>query len=132
MNPEAVFELWADAALRKDTNRMADLYCEDGEHHFPFRDGAPFIKGREAIRTHLANTFGKAPFEFNELEKVIHTTDDPNTIVVECTFHGVKLPTRTPFDPSYVEIFTVRDGQISSVRDYENLAYRAGGMPQAA
>lgn len=125
MNAEQVFEAWAAAALKKDTDAMADLYLKDGEHHFPFRAGAPYIKGREAIRDHLAGTFGKAPFEFESLRTRVHHTDDPNTIVVECTFEGVKLPERTPFAPSYVEIFTVRDGGIESVRDYENLAYRA-------
>lgn len=125
MNVQELFEAWSTAALAKDTDAMADLYCEDGEHQFPFRGGAPSIVGREAIRAHLAGTFGKVPVTIQKLESTVHQTLDPDTIVVECTFHGVMLPTGSPFTPSYVEVITARDGGIAKVRDYENLAYRA-------
>ncbi|QMU76741.1 nuclear transport factor 2 family protein [Streptacidiphilus sp. PB12-B1b] len=132
MNAQQLFDAWVQAVLVKDTDAMADLYCEDGEHHFSFRDGAPFIKGREAIRAHLAATFGASPFTFQRLSAcTVHRTTDPDTIIVECTFEGA-APGGAPFNPSYVEVLTARDGRIARVRDYENLAYRAGRQTPAA
>ena len=125
MNAQQLFEAWSSAALAKDTDAMADLYAEDGEHQFPFRDGTPTLKGREVIRAHLAGTFGKIPVELHNLRSTVHQTTDPNTIVVECTFEGLMIPTGAPFSPSYVEVITARDGKIALVRDYENLAYRS-------
>jgi uncharacterized protein len=56
-----LFWAWAEACVAKDVDAMAALYCVDATHAFPFRDGAPVIKGREAIRQHLASGFGRAP-----------------------------------------------------------------------
>ena len=96
------------------------------ENAFPFRDGAPVIEGREAIRRHLAEGFGRAPVSFSGVKHaIVHHTEDPHTVIVECTFDGTLTSTGAVFEPSYVEVLTERDGLIGAVRDYENLAYRA-------
>lgn len=125
MTPHQLFDAWAHALIAKDIDAIADLYCADGEHHFPFRDGAPVLRGREAIRLHLRRGFGSSPIVLTRLESsTVHQTTDPSTIIVECTFEGIVGTTSSAFNPSYVEIITERDGLIGCVRDYENLAYR--------
>jgi uncharacterized protein (TIGR02246 family) len=125
MNVTEVFWAWAKACVAKDVDAMADLYCADATHTFPFRDGAPVLEGREAIRRHLADGFAKAPMSFSGIKHaVVHHTEDPHTVIVECTFDGILTTTGASFQPSYVEVVTERDGLIGAVRDYENLAYR--------
>lgn len=125
MNVTEVFWSWAEACVAKDVDAMAALYCPDATHTFPFRDGAPVLEGREAIRRHLAEGFARAPVSFSGIRHaVVHHTDDPHTVIVECTFEGTLTTTGAVFQPSYVEVLTERDGLIGAVRDYENLAYR--------
>jgi len=126
MDATELFWEWANACVAKDVSAMADLYCRDATHAFPFRDGAPVVEGREAIRRHLAEGFGKAPLSFSGIKHaVVHLTEDAHTVIVECTFEGTVTSTGAVFQPSYVEVVTERDGLIGAVRDYENLAYRA-------
>ena len=128
MNATELFWAWADACVAKEVDTIADLYCADATHAFPFRDGAPVIQGREAIRRNLAEGFGRAPVSFSGVKRaVVHRTEDPRTVIVECTFDGILTRTGAVFEPSYVEVLTERDGLIGAVRDYENLAYRAAG-----
>jgi uncharacterized protein len=126
MNVTELFWSWADACVAKDVDAIAGLYCADATHAFPFRDGAPVIEGRDAIRRHLADGFGRAPVSFSGVKHaIVHHTEDPHTVIVECTFNGTLTSTGAAFEPSYVEVLTERDGLIGAVRDYENLAYRA-------
>lgn len=126
MTVTELFRAWAGACVAKDVDAMADLYCPDATHAFPFRDGAPVIEGREAIRRHLAEGLGRAPVSFSGVKQaIVHRTEDPRTVIVECTFDGTVTSTGAVFQPSYVEVLTERDGLIGAVRDYENLAYRA-------
>jgi ketosteroid isomerase-like protein len=126
MNVTELFWAWADACVAKQVDTIANLYCTDATHAFPFRDGAPVIEGREAIRRHLAEGFGRAPVSFSRVKHaIVHHTEDPHTVIVECTFEGTLTWTGAVFEPSYVEVLTERDGLIGAVRDYENLAHRA-------
>jgi uncharacterized protein len=126
MNVTELFWAWAEACVAKDVESIADLYCVDATHAFPFREGAPVIEGRETIRQHLAAGFGQAPVSFSGIRHaVVHHTDDPHTVVAECTFEGTVTSTGAVFRPSYVEVLTEREGLIGAVRDYENLSYRA-------
>jgi ketosteroid isomerase-like protein len=126
MDVTELFWAWAEACVAKDAEAMAKLYCADATHAFPFREGAPVITGREAIRQHLAAGLGSAPVSFSGVRHaVVHHTDDPHTVVAECTLDGVVTSTGGVFQPSYVEVLTERDGLIAAVRDYENLGYRA-------
>jgi ketosteroid isomerase-like protein len=126
MTVTELFWAWAGACVAKDVDTIADLYCTDATHAFPFRDGTPVIEGREAIRRHLAEGFGRAPVSFSGVKRaIVHRTEDPHTVIVECTFEGTLTSTGAVFEPSYVEVLTERDGLIGAVRDYENLAYRA-------
>jgi uncharacterized protein len=126
MNASELFQAWARACVAKDVDSIADLYCEDATHTFPFREGSPVVEGREAIREHLAEGFGRAPVSFSGIKHAaVHHTDDPHTVIVECVFEGTVIPTGAVYRPSYVEVVTERDGLIGAVRDYENLGYRA-------
>ena len=62
------------ACAAKDVDAIADLYCTDATHAFPFRDGAPVIEGREAIRGHLAAGFAHAPMTFSGMSSTLWCT----------------------------------------------------------
>jgi uncharacterized protein len=124
MDASELFAAWAAACVKKDTDAMANLYTEDATHTFAFRRGTPVVEGREAIRAMLANGLGKAPIRFTGISmSTVHRTQDPHTVIVECTFDGETADGRA-YQPSYVEVLTERGGLIAAVRDYENLAYR--------
>src|ERR1700689_5807729 len=126
MNVTAKFWAWADVCVAKDVDTIAGLYCTDATHAFPFRDGTPVIEGREAIRRHLAEGFGRAPVSFSGVKHaIVHHTEDPHTVIVECTFDGTLTSTGAVFEAPDVEELTERDGPIAAVRDYETPAYRA-------
>ena len=46
MTVTELFRAWADACVAKDVDTMADLYCADATHAFPFRDGTPVRASR--------------------------------------------------------------------------------------
>lgn len=48
----------------------------------------------------------------------IHQTTDPQTIVVEMRGVGRLVESDAPFDMPYIAVVTVRDGHITSYRDY--------------
>jgi len=120
MTPRQAFERIQRSTLAKDPS-YADLYAEDGAHEMPFaRPGVPRrIEGRDNIRTFLSRAAGAAPMTFTEFRNVrVHETADPGTIICEYDLHGVVTKTGEPFVFSYILLLTVRNGQISLVRDY--------------
>lgn len=50
----------------------------------------------------------------------VHLTDDAETIVVEMRGVGRLVETGAPYDMTYIAVVTVRDGLITSYRDYWN------------
>jgi ketosteroid isomerase-like protein len=51
---------------------------------------------------------------------VVHTTYDPETIIVEYTYAGHAAATGRPFAAANVQVLTIRDGRITSSRDYHD------------
>lgn len=126
MDATELFWKWAEAAMAKDIDAMADLYCLDAIHSFPFREGVPVVEGRDAIRQHLSAGLGQSPVTLRSFDQVhLHRTEDPHTVVVECTFEGEIAASGTVVRPAYIEVLTERDGLIASVRDYENIRSRS-------
>lgn len=123
--PKAVFERLKQSVLDYDMNGQADLYAVDGVLEWPFAPpGLPRrVEGREAIRRLLATLgerAGAAGRQSREYDSVvIHETTDPDTIVVELDVRGESASGKL-FRLSYIQVLTVRDGQIASFRDYWN------------
>ncbi|MFI6093184.1 nuclear transport factor 2 family protein [Streptomyces sp. NPDC051218] len=107
--------------LNKDIPAWVALWAEDGLMEFPFApDGWPKrLEGREAIASYMRHYPDHIDLhDFPELR--IHQTTDPETIVVEMRGVGRLVEPDRPFDMTYIAVVTVRDGHITSYRDYWN------------
>lgn len=118
-----------------DMSGFADLLAEDVLFEYPFGfPGAPdVLRGREAVRSHLAESRGdlSTVIRVDDLAVVTHLTADPEVVVCEVEVTGTRPATGEGFRFwSSVSVITVRDGQIVRFRDYTNVfgaARVAGG-----
>lgn len=107
--------------LDKDIPAWVALWDEDGSMEFPFApEGRPKrLENREAIAAYMRHYPDHIDLhDFPEL--LIHQTTDPETIVVEMRGVGRLVESDRPFDMTYIAVVTVRDGHITSYRDYWN------------
>jgi ketosteroid isomerase-like protein len=107
--------------LDKDIARWVGLWAEDGVMEFPFApEGWPRrLEGKEAVAAYMRHYPDHIDLhDFPALR--IHQTTDPQTIVVEMRGVGRLVETDTPFDMTYIAVVTVRNGRITSYRDYWN------------
>lgn len=107
--------------LDKNIPAWVALWAEDGLMEFPFApDGWPRrLEGKEAIATYMRHYPDHIDLhDFPDLR--IHQTTDPQTIVVEMRGVGRLVESDAPFDMTYIAVVTVRDGHITSYRDYWN------------
>ncbi|MEC3978851.1 nuclear transport factor 2 family protein [Amycolatopsis sp. H20-H5] len=114
-----------------DASPLADLFSADAVYEFPFAPpGTPHrIEGRNAVIAVLtagserARAIGLEGVRVNVLE-----TAEPG-LVVELTAHGRSVKTGEEYSfPSSVGVLTVHDGEITSYRDYPNVAGAAVAM----
>ncbi|MFE2216614.1 nuclear transport factor 2 family protein [Streptomyces canus] len=107
--------------LDKNIPAWVDLWAEDGLMEFPFApaDRPQRLEGKEAVAAYMRHYPDHIDLhDFPDLR--IHRTTDPQTIVVEMRGVGRLVKTGAPFDMTYIAVVTVRDGRITSYRDYWN------------
>ncbi|WP_371600980.1 nuclear transport factor 2 family protein [Streptomyces sp. NBC_00564] len=107
--------------LDKDIPAWVDLWDGDGILEFPFApEGWPTrLEGKAAIAEYMRDYPDHIDLhEFPYVE--IHQTIAPETIVVEMRGVGRVVDTGSPFDMTYIAVVTVRNGLITSYRDYWN------------
>ena len=120
-SPADLFRHSLQLLLDKDIPAWVALWAEDGLMEFPFApDGWPRrLEGRDAVATYMRHYPDHIDLrDFPELR--IHQTTDPQTIVVEMRGVGRLVESGAPFDMTYIAVVTVRDGRITSCRDYWN------------
>ncbi|MEU4895743.1 nuclear transport factor 2 family protein [Streptomyces sp. NPDC044780] len=120
-SPADLFRHSLRLLLDKDIDGWVGLWAEDGVMEFPFApDGWPErLAGKEAIAAYMRHYPDHIDLrEFPALR--IHQTTDPQTIVVEMRGVGRLVRTDSPFDMTYIAVVTVRDGRVTSYRDYWN------------
>jgi ketosteroid isomerase-like protein len=121
--PRAVFEQVLRAIQDVRMDDYADLFAADACFEAPFAPpGVPRrIQGREAIRVFVrtaAERLRAAPPQWQFRSIVVHETTDPDVIVTEFEVHGVAAG--DPYQFSNLQVMTVREGRIVSLRDYWN------------
>ena len=107
-----------------DMDGQADLYAADGTLELPFAPpGVPRrIRGRDEIRKFLmaagerSRQAGRRILRYDPL--VVHETADPEVIVAEFDLHGEVAATGEAYRMPFIQVMRVRDGQITSMRDY--------------
>ncbi|MEU4876757.1 nuclear transport factor 2 family protein [Streptomyces sp. NPDC021608] len=107
--------------LDKDVTAWVALWAEDAVMEFPFApEGRPRrLEGREAIAAYMRPYPDHIDLhDFPDL--LIHETTDPQTIVAEMRGVGRVVRTGGTFDMTYIAVVSVRNGRITSYRDYWN------------
>ncbi|MGW7194705.1 nuclear transport factor 2 family protein [Streptomyces chryseus] len=115
--------------LEKNISGWVDLWDESGVLEFPFApQGWPErLEGRQAVADYMRHYPDHVDVHDFQDVKVHHTTA-PETIVVEMRGVGRLVESDAPFDMTYIAVVTVKDGRITSYRDYWNpLAVRQPG-----
>ncbi|MFC8664382.1 nuclear transport factor 2 family protein [Streptomyces sp. NPDC057199] len=116
--------------LDKNIPAWVALWAEDGILEFPFApQGWPGrLEGKEAIAAYMRRY--PDHIDLHDIPDLrIHQTTESDVIVVEMRAVGRLVETEGPFDMTYIAVVTVRDGLISSYRDYWNpLAVQEPGV----
>jgi ketosteroid isomerase-like protein len=120
--PRAVWEEAHRHVRDYDADGFAETFAVDGLMELPFVAGVPpRLEGREEIRRLLtpamcaANDAGRKITGYDP--PVVHATEDPEVVVVECDLNGEDAAGKAYRLP-YAQILRVRDGRIVVLRDY--------------
>ncbi|GLV77059.1 nuclear transport factor 2 family protein [Streptomyces hygroscopicus] len=120
-SPADLFRHSLRLLLDKNIPGWVGLWAEDGLMDFPFApEGWPErLEGKEAIAAYMRHY--PDHIELHDFPSLrIHQTTDAETIVVEMRSVGRLVQTGGPFDMTYIAVITVRNGLITSYRDYWN------------
>jgi hypothetical protein len=113
-----MFEQALPAILAGGTADLLRQCADDVIFEFPFApDGRPRrLEGRGQAREYLDAVYSRLKIkELTSLE--IHETTDPAVVIAELSMN-VALSDGPTRKASYVEVVTVRDGQIARLREY--------------
>jgi ketosteroid isomerase-like protein len=111
------------AAIDESAQDMCGAYAVNAVYEFPFvRAGVPSrIEGRDAILEFMTAFWGAGLLRYERYRTIaIHATADPDTIVVDQEVEGTSATTGSFVLPNLM-IVTVRNGEITHVRDFANL-----------
>jgi len=118
-----VLERYRQAAISQSADDLSHLYAADAVHEFPFtRPGMPSrLEGRDEIVNWIAAGWKARPLTYERYRTLaIHDTSDPGTIIVEQEALGTSATTGEFALPNIV-VLTVRNGQVTRLRDYVNI-----------
>jgi uncharacterized protein len=138
MTHEEIYQRYLYAgALTRNADALAELFAPDGVVESPLvpagHDYPRRLEGRAQIRAGMAAyyrrtaagraaadeggaTGGGEAVDTGESRYVLHDTADPNVFIAEVD--AVVAGPEGPSTVSLVQIFRVRDGQITLLRDY--------------
>jgi uncharacterized protein len=123
LSPRQVIERFRNYGLAFELEKEADLFAPDGVAEWPLAPAGHMrrAEGREAIRSHFVEASsglknsGITPRGFSRY--TLHETTDPDVWIAEFEVEA-ELPGGVVIRASYVQVFTIRDGQIALFRDY--------------
>ncbi|MFG2981755.1 nuclear transport factor 2 family protein [Streptomyces sp. NPDC048258] len=121
MTPAELYRHGLRLLLKKDIPGWVDLWDANGVLEFPFapRGWPERLEGRQAVADYMRRYPDHVDVhDFPDVN--IHQTTVPETIVVEMRGVGRLVETDSPFDMTYIAVVTVKDGLITSYRDYWN------------
>lgn len=131
--PREVVERWRRASIDRSPDGMRDVYAAAAVHEFPFAfPGVPSrLEGREEIVRWIAAGWADDVPRFDGYRTLaLHTTADPQTIVVEQEAFGTSASTGAFTLPNIV-VLTAHDGQILRLRDYVDVRAAAAVLASA-
>jgi ketosteroid isomerase-like protein len=128
-----VLERFRQAAVSQSADDMSHLYAANAVHEFPFtRPGLPSrLEGREEIVNFIVAGWRAYGLTYERYRThAIYDTADPGTIIVEQEVLGSSASAGEFALPNIV-VLTVRNGQITRLRDYVNIPATAAAMGRA-
>lgn len=121
MSPAELYRHGLQLLLEKNIPAWVDLWDDDGVLEFPFApEGWPErLEGKTAVADYMRHYPDHVDVhDFPDVK--IHQTTVPETVVVEMRGVGRLVETGRPFNMTYIAVVTVKDGRITSYRDYWN------------
>jgi len=104
-----------------DANTFVEMVADDGVMEFPYSPpGFPTrLDGRAAVARHLEGLSDVIAFD-RMGEPTVHSSTDPNVVIIEFEGFGRGVATGEPYDQSYVSVIRTGGGRIVHYRDYWN------------
>lgn len=126
------FDRAVELLLGHDMMKFARLWAPDGTMDFPFAvaDQPSHLQGREAVVEYLSDYTAMVDVRDVRVHK-IHSTGDPDTLVVEWEASGLVATIGRKYRLPYIAVITVGPDGIRSYRDYWNLALAADAFVPA-
>jgi ketosteroid isomerase-like protein len=94
-SPREVFERLIDGISHRRWQALHELYAQDALVEYPFALPVPTrLDGREAIRRYFA-AVARMPLELRARNITVHQTGDPEVIVGEWDYDGLRRRART-------------------------------------
>lgn len=121
--PQVVWEQLHNYVRQYDAKGQASLFADDGVWEFPFASEGipPRIEGKEQILAFSEAGMSRSKQSGRQItgyrDIVMHTTTDPEVIVVEFILEGRNISNKTYTIP-YIQVLRVKDGKIVLLRDY--------------
>jgi ketosteroid isomerase-like protein len=100
-------------------DQLASLYAEQTDVRHPFApEPRPPLRTREELRAHFAQSAPDGPVaeRFEPVDEIVHTTSDPEVVVLEFSYAAVVDGNAATLPRIFV--VRVRDGEIVESRDY--------------
>jgi ketosteroid isomerase-like protein len=123
--PQELFERYTWTGMIRDADARAEMFAVDGVLEAPLLSaGHPHprrLEGREEIRAGLAGYYQRSATDDRTVNAdksryVLHLTTDPGVFIAE--IDAALDVAGTTMTMSLVQIFRVRDGKITLMRDY--------------
>jgi ketosteroid isomerase-like protein len=114
----AVVEKAFEALGTGDVGRQLEHFTDDAVLELPYADPPVRLRGRDAIRAHVAPALDIFKFRLRITD--VHDCSDPDLFVLEYTSDGHVTTTGKSYNNSYVGIIRFRDGLICFHREYYN------------
>lgn len=116
-----VLAAYHQAMIDLNADDLADLYAVDGRHVFPFPAPGfpPAFHGREEVRAGYHEHWDNLPLRISTITEVVtYDIAEKDTVVGEWVGSGVRLADGKPFQARGVLMATIKDGNITEMRDY--------------
>ena len=123
MTPIEVFDAVRNRWLANLPTFDADLLADDVlvEALFAAPGRPTRIEGKQRVLEYTQGSRAQFPVRFDDCRNVVvHTTTDPDVIVVEYELVGTHTTTGTTASAPFIVVLRTRDGRLANWREYQH------------
>jgi len=130
MTPQELVERFLDHIGAGRWGALAEFYAENAVVEQPLNIPEPTrLVGREAVERAFAAA-AQGPLRLSPRNVVVHTTADPEVVIVEYDYDVRNTTTGRESTVANVQLFRVRDGRFVATRDYHD-HWRLAGVARS-